>query len=289
LAFTYDDINTTTIDDKDIIINYSNAFRQTIPLLNNPLIQISNQNPAGNNFRIYYSACPKYSYYHSFFSSNTQIDNVGWYCSDITNSEGYILPNGTEINHLYCGDVGCNAEHTHCKFGFIGTYCEDSTHWVYSDMNGIQDTGSCLYGCYNKTYGIDCYSNDNVTPECINNNGQLVDCNQLKQNQTQTTINNCYSNNDYYCIGALSLSSVLGVTDKGLAESFLSLIISFIISITVLFVGRKSKFGMEGFLVSILIFLTGFMLIGKFNPIGWILCIILDGYLIYSIVLGGKK
>lgn len=183
----YDDLYNTIINIRSFRDNYSSAFRQTISLINNPNITISNQNPSGNNFKIHavgpvfaHGTADTYSLWHPFFTSNIGVDNTGWYCSDITNSEGYILPNGTEINTLYCGDYGCNAEHTHCNFGFIGTYCSDNTHWAYSDITGIQDTGTCSALCVNKTYGIDCLDNANISYECIDNNGHQVDCQSVK-------------------------------------------------------------------------------------------------------------
>jgi hypothetical protein len=179
----YDDIFVSKINLRSLRDNYSTAFRQTIDLINNPNISISNSNPSGNKFRFYAEGpigIKTYSLYYPFFSSLIQVDNLGWHCSDITNSEGYILSNGTEINTLYCGDYGCNAEHTHCNFGFIGTYCSDNTHWAYSDITGIQDTGSCSALCVNKTYGIDCLDNANISYECIDNNGHQVDCQSVK-------------------------------------------------------------------------------------------------------------
>lgn len=282
----YNDVLATNISVYSFELNYSTALSQTINLTGNPSVFITNQNPSGTGFRYCtYNACsPLIPFFSTFFSA----DNTGWYCSDVTNQEGYILPNGTEINTLYCGDVGCNAEHTHCNFGFIGTYCSDNTHWIYSDVSGAQNTGFCSYRCVNITNGIQCLDNANVSQECIGNNGQLIDCNTLNQNNTQTVINNCLASGNYYCSTALSLTSFIGVTDKGLSESFLSLIVSFIISVSVLYLGRKSKAGMEGFLVSMFAFLTGFTLIGLFNPIAWVLCIILDGYLIYQMIMGGK-
>lgn len=291
----YNDIFNTTINATSLVLNYPYAYRETVNLTNNPNINISNQNPSGNSFRYRTMFCgvsdERTSSYHQFFSSNSQVENTGWVCSPITNNEQYILPNGSIINEKYCGDFGCNNELTHCNFHFVGTYCTDNYNWAFTDEFGIINTGSCLpYTCTNLTSTtISCVDISGNAIKCINEFGEESDCSGITNNETQTKITNCLNNNDFYCYTALSTFSFIGVTDQSFAESFLSIIITLTIASIVLFTGRKSKFGLEGFLVTVFMFLTGFTLIGKFNPIIWILLIIADGFFLYGMIKGGVR
>jgi hypothetical protein len=217
------------------------------------------------------------------------VDNVGWYCSDITNSEGYILSNGTEINTLYCGDVGCNAEHTHCNFGFIGTYCEDSTHWIFSDINGVQNTGSCTALCVNITNGIKCLDNANITYECINDNGELVNCTSIETSLESTNI---------FINPANSLASMIGgafgITDMGLSKNIASIIFSLISSLSIgVLLGHYGKIKGSGlmsiFFITNIMMLIVFTIISWFNPLIMVVLLIISGFIVVktSGVFGG--
>jgi hypothetical protein len=228
---------------------------------------------------------------YDFFSENLFVCTPQFMCDVANNSQYYQKANCDNINYTDCGYVGCKSDLTGCNFGYVGSYCIDNNTWAYSTLQGIQSQDSCGGICRNLTNGIECLQSDNTTIiKCLNNNGAVVSCSLLLSNQTQTALANCLSNHDYYCYSALAISgNLLGINDKSLAESFLSIVITFIISISILYVGRKSKFGMEGFLVSVFAFLTVFTLLGLFNPIIWVLIIIIDAYMLYSMVLGGKK
>jgi hypothetical protein len=294
-SLVYNDIFNTTINATSLVLNYPYAYRETVNLTNNPNINISNQNPSGNSFRYRTFFCgydaEKTSTYHKFFSSSIQVDNTGWICSPITNSEQYILPNGSIINENYCGDFRCNNELTHCNFHYVGTYCTNNYNWAYADELNIINTGSCSpYTCVNLTSTtISCVDTNSNAITCINEFGEESPCSDITTNETQTKITNCLNNNDFYCYTALSMFSFIGVTDQAFAESFLSIMITLSIASIVLFVGRKSKFGLEGFLVTVFMFLTGFTLIGKFNPIIWVLLIIADGFFLYGMIKGGVR
>jgi hypothetical protein len=286
----YDDMAGNFIKMEDLRYNYTNAFRQTISLIDNadkvkfynnisnPILPNPNQNPSGNNFRFWFNSYSgSYSPWHPFFTSNLQVDNMGWYCSDITNSEGYILGNGTEIKSQYCGDFGCNAQHTHCDFGFIGIYCSDSTHWAYSDVYGVQDAGTCTALCKNVTGGIIC-SHLNNTHECINNNGEVVDCNVLVPLPTIAT-------NPLGTL-ALIIGGLFGITDLATSEFISSIIFSLIFALIlptaiIIYLSKKLEAGTEKiFAISWIAWLIVFVKIGWFDPFIWTLLIIGDVVLV---------
>jgi hypothetical protein len=262
--YLYDNIN-INVSERSLQENYSNALRQTISLINNPSIQITTQTPTGNNFK--YSTIGRTSEdspYHPFFSSSISIDNAGWYCSDISNQEGYILGNGTEINIQYCGDYGCNADHTHCNFGFIGSYCDSDTSWIHSTISGIDNSGTC-YRCVNKTLGnIDCqyYANGTITHQCIDSSGNIADCSSVV-NSTQSI--NPYVNPANYV--ASLIGGLFGITDINIAETISSIIFSLLGGI--LMIALLSYTKVHGAILGQIFIISELLLLVLFTFIGW--------------------
>lgn len=247
-SFKFDDLNSTTV--YGLENNYQNAFRETITLINNPLVNITNNNPAGNNFQwgFYggYVGCVfgnnGLSRLYPFFSSSVTVDNTGWYCSAISNQEGFILSNGTEINTKYCGDFGCNPSYTRCNFGFTGTYCSDDHNWIYRDAIGVQNSGTCAGFCVNKTYGVNCYSNDNTTLDCIDNTGNFVSCSSLLQRKSADIAAQLNQAGNWYAAASFYIiNGVTGTTDIDLAVAASSFLFIMIGSFIVLIIARRSK------------------------------------------------
>lgn len=239
-AFIYNDIYGTTLDIGSFRENYSTAFRQIINLTNNPNINITNQNPSGTFFKHFSDGdgdCTGYIF--PFFTSNIQIDNQGWTCSDIANSEQYVLYNGSTINVKYCGDVGCNLQHTHCNFHYVGTYCENNYDWIYSDALGIIDSGSCSPNlCINQTNGIGCYKNiTNEYIQCLDNNGVVTDCPSVINPENSKDL---FVNPLNYL--AVVIGSLAGQQNNlPLSQVMFSFLISLIVAGIISVIGRKSR------------------------------------------------
>jgi hypothetical protein len=245
MVFQYNDVYSTEVNAYSFKYNYSEAFRETVSLINNSNISISNQNPSGNAFKYFTNVEVEYNWtrnssYIPFFTSNIQVENTGWYCSNILNMEYFITFNGSIINEQYCGDVGCNADHTHCNFHYVGIYCENDYDWIYSDVFGVIDSGSCPNNtiCINQTNGIGCFNNATQTYiQCLDINGVITDCVSVENPETSKSI---FVNPLNFL--AINIGSLAGQQNNlPLSQVMFSFLVALIISITAMIIGRKSR------------------------------------------------